>query len=57
MVVFHVSENAINSLLQSTRVWCNKYQQLRGNGSNEGHNEILPFMEINLQKFVLREGE
>ena len=50
MAACHVSENAIYSWLQSTRTWCNKYQQLRGDGSNEGRNEILPFMGIHLHK-------
>ena len=49
MAACHVSENAIYSWLQSTRAWCNKYQQLRGDESYERRNEILPFMARNLQ--------
>ena len=57
MAACHVSENAIYSWLQSTRAWCNKYQQLKGDGSNEERNKILPFIERNSQKCILWEGE
>ena len=56
MAACHANENAIYLRLHSTWAWCNKYQQLRGDGSNEGRNEILPFTRKKFTE-ILWEGE